>query len=88
MLAEAIEKRCRIGAAATHGDKSQQERLTLLEAFINLEIPVLVSTNVLSRGMDLLHVQNVVVYDFPRNSQIMFTSSVALGVETRFLGTR
>lgn len=66
MLAEAIEKRCRIGAAATHGDKSQQERLTLLEAFINLEIPVLVSTNVLSRGMDLLHVQNVVVYDFPK----------------------
>ncbi|KAE8902820.1 DEAD-box ATP-dependent RNA helicase 41 [Phytophthora fragariae] len=65
MLAEAIEKRCGIGAAAIHADKSQQERLTLLEAFINMEIPVLVSTNVLSRGMDLLHVQNVVVYDFP-----------------------
>ncbi|KAL4127898.1 hypothetical protein PRIC2_006895 [Phytophthora ramorum] len=66
MLAEAIEKRCQIGAAAIHADKTQSERLHLLEAFINLETPVLVSTNVLSRGMDLLHVQNVVIYDFPK----------------------
>jgi ATP-dependent RNA helicase DDX5/DBP2 len=66
MLAEAIEKRCGIGAAAIHADKTQQERLSLLENFVNLEVPVLVSTNVLSRGMDLLHVQNVVVYDFPK----------------------
>ncbi|GMF29021.1 unnamed protein product [Phytophthora lilii] len=65
MLAEAIGKRCGISAAAIHADKTQHERLKLLEAFINLEIHVLVSTNVLSRGMDLLHVQNVVVYDFP-----------------------
>lgn len=66
MLAEAIEKRCGIGAAAIHADKTQRERLRLLEAFVNLEIPVLVSTNVLSRGMDLLNVENVVVYDFPK----------------------
>ncbi|KAF1776810.1 P-loop containing nucleoside triphosphate hydrolase [Phytophthora cactorum] len=55
-----------IGAAAIHADKTQQERLSLLESFVNLEIPVLVSTNVLSRGMDLLNVENVVVYDFPK----------------------
>ncbi|KAG6962420.1 hypothetical protein JG687_00007154 [Phytophthora cactorum] len=66
MLAETIEKRCRIGAAAIHADKTQQERLSLLESFVSLEIPVLVSTNVLSRGMDLLNVENVVVYDFPK----------------------
>ncbi|CAI5722686.1 unnamed protein product [Peronospora effusa] len=66
LLAEAISKRCGIGAAAIHADKAQQERLRLLEAFVNLEIPVLVSTNVLSRGMDLLNVENVVVYDFPK----------------------
>ncbi|CAI5706923.1 unnamed protein product [Peronospora farinosa] len=66
LLAEAIAKRCGIGAAAIHADKAQQERLRLLEAFVNLEIPVLVSTNVLSRGMDLLNVENVVVYDFPK----------------------
>ncbi|ETK74457.1 hypothetical protein, variant [Phytophthora nicotianae] len=66
MLAESIEKRCGIGAAAIHADKTQQERLSLLEAFVNLETPVLVSTNVLSRGMDLLNVENVVVYDFPK----------------------
>ncbi|GMF21983.1 unnamed protein product [Phytophthora fragariaefolia] len=67
MLAEAIVKCCGIGAAAIHADKTQQERLTLLEAFVNMENPVLVSTNILSRGIDLLHVQNVVVYDFPKN---------------------
>ncbi|KAL3674657.1 hypothetical protein V7S43_000597 [Phytophthora oleae] len=66
MLAQAIEKRCEVGAAAIHADKTQQERLRLLESFVNLEIPVLVSTNVLSRGMDLLNVENVVVYDFPK----------------------
>ncbi|KAG2532842.1 hypothetical protein BBO99_00002000 [Phytophthora kernoviae] len=66
MLAEAIHKRCGIYSASIHADKSQKERLALLEAFINLEISVLVSTNVLSRGMDLLHVRNVVIYDFPK----------------------
>ena len=66
MLAEAIQKRCKTSAAAIHSDKTQQERLRLLEAFVNLEVPILVSTNVLSRGMDLLNVENVVVYDFPK----------------------
>ncbi|RLN86239.1 hypothetical protein BBJ28_00023326 [Nothophytophthora sp. Chile5] len=66
MLAEAIEKRCGIRAAAIHADKSQADRLAVLEAFVTLEVPVLVSTNVLSRGMDLLHVQNVVIFDFPK----------------------
>uniref|UniRef100_A0AAV1U870 RNA helicase n=1 Tax=Peronospora matthiolae TaxID=2874970 RepID=A0AAV1U870_9STRA len=66
MLAEAVEKRCNISTAAIHSDKTQQERLRLLEAFVNLEILVLVSTNVLSRGMDLLNVENVVVYDLPK----------------------
>lgn len=32
---------------------------------MNQDVRVLVSTNVLSRGMDLLHVDNVVVFDFP-----------------------
>ncbi|OWY95388.1 DEAD/DEAH box RNA helicase, partial [Phytophthora megakarya] len=67
MLAKAIEKCCGIGAASIHADKAQQERLILLEDFVNLDIPVLVSTNVLIRGMDLLSVDNVVVYDLPKN---------------------
>ncbi|CEG43454.1 probable atp-dependent rna helicase ddx59 [Plasmopara halstedii] len=66
MLAEAIQKRCGLIAAAIHADKSQQERLRLLESFLTSDVPVLVSTNVLSRGMDLLNVENVVVYDFPK----------------------
>lgn len=65
MLADAVEKQSRIPSASIHADKSQSERLKALEAFVNEDIHVLVSTNVLSRGMDLLQVQNVVVFDFP-----------------------
>lgn len=32
---------------------------------MNEDVRVLVSTNVLGRGIDLLHVRNVVVFDFP-----------------------
>lgn len=65
LLAEAVEKQTWIPSASIHADKSQKDRLLALEAFVNQEVRVLVSTNVLSRGMDLLHVQNVVVFDFP-----------------------
>uniref|UniRef100_K3WU31 RNA helicase n=1 Tax=Globisporangium ultimum (strain ATCC 200006 / CBS 805.95 / DAOM BR144) TaxID=431595 RepID=K3WU31_GLOUD len=65
LLANAVEKQTRIPSASIHSDKSQQERLKALESFVNEDIRVLVSTNVLSRGMDLLQVQNVVVFDFP-----------------------
>ncbi|TDH68964.1 hypothetical protein CCR75_000289 [Bremia lactucae] len=66
LLADAIKKRCGVVAAAIHADKTQQERLSVLEAFVMFEVPVLVATNVLSRGIDLLNVQNVVVYDLPK----------------------
>ncbi|KAF1321918.1 Dead/deah box RNA helicase, partial [Globisporangium splendens] len=65
LLADAVEKQTLIPSTSIHADKSQQERLKALEAFVNEGIRVLVSTNVLSRGMDLLQVQNVVVFDFP-----------------------
>lgn len=65
LLAGAVEKETQIPSASIHADKSQKDRLLALEAFVNQEVRVLVSTNVLSRGMDLLQVQNVVVFDFP-----------------------
>lgn len=66
MLAEAVAKSCGVPAASIHADKSQLDRLQVLESFVNQTVLVLVSTSVLSRGMDLLHIQNVVVFDFPR----------------------
>lgn len=66
MLADAITKSCGLRAMSIHADKSQQDRLQILESFVNQTKLVLVSTNVLSRGIDLLHVQNVVVFDFPK----------------------
>lgn len=66
MLAEAVSKSCGVPAASIHAGKSQLDRLKVLESFVNQTILVLVSTSVLSRGMDLLHVRNVVVFDFPK----------------------
>jgi superfamily II DNA/RNA helicase len=40
-----------------------------LEAFVEEKIDVLVSTNVLSRGIDLLQVNKVIVFDFPKTIQ-------------------
>jgi ATP-dependent RNA helicase DDX59 len=60
MLADAIEKVVGIEARSIHGDKSQQERSTILSAFKQSDFPVLVATGVLGRGIDLLNVTQVI----------------------------
>ncbi|TYZ63245.1 hypothetical protein PybrP1_009436 [[Pythium] brassicae (nom. inval.)] len=65
LTSKSDESTMRIPAASIHADKPQPERLRALEAFVNQDVRVLVSTNVLGRGIDLLHVRNVVVFDFP-----------------------
>lgn len=65
MLAEAIGKHCGIRAMSIHAGKSQKQRYEALEQFIEQNVRVLVSTNVLGRGMDLLVVEYVIVFDAP-----------------------
>lgn len=65
LLAEAIQKVCKIYCLSIHGDKSQQERSKSLELFLGGECSVLVCTSLLGRGMDLSKVRQVINFDMP-----------------------
>jgi ATP-dependent RNA helicase RhlE len=54
-----------IQAEAIHGDKSQQQRLTALDAFKNGSARVLVATDVAARGLDIEDLPQVINYDLP-----------------------
>ena len=52
-------------AAAIHGNKSQKARERALGGFRNGDIPVLVATDVASRGIDVPETSHVVNFDLP-----------------------
>lgn len=51
--------------AGIHGDLSQQQRTTSLEAFKSAKVPLLVATDVAARGLDIPAVKLVVNVTFP-----------------------
>ncbi|KAM0843453.1 hypothetical protein ACQ4PT_057705 [Festuca glaucescens] len=53
------------GAAAIHGDKSQNEREKVLSQFRSGRSPILVATDVAARGLDIKDIRVVINYDFP-----------------------
>lgn len=57
-----------IKAASIHGDRSQDERNRALQAFKNGEVPVIVATDVLARGIDIKGVSIIINYDVPNNT--------------------
>lgn len=65
LLAEAITVVTGLQAFSIHGEKSMKDRRECLRLFITGEISVLVSTGVLGRGVDLLNVRQVIVFDMP-----------------------
>ena len=54
-------------ACSIHGDKSQGEREEALRAFKRGTTPVMVGTDVASRGLDIPNVTQVINYDLPTN---------------------
>ncbi len=54
-----------IQAAAISGDVPQKKRLRMLREFLSGELPVLVATDVASRGLHVPDVSHVVNYDLP-----------------------
>jgi ATP-dependent RNA helicase DDX3X len=54
-------------ACSIHGDKGQREREEALRMFKRGETPVMVGTDVASRGLDIPNVTQVVNYDLPNN---------------------
>jgi ATP-dependent RNA helicase RhlE len=59
----------RIGAAAIHGNKSQNQRQKALSDFKEGRIRVLVATDIASRGIDIDQLRYVVNYDIPNEPE-------------------
>lgn len=58
-----------IKAESIHGDKSQLERMKVLEAFKNNLVEVLVATDVAARGLDVAGVPCVINFDLPFSAE-------------------
>jgi superfamily II DNA/RNA helicase len=62
-------KRAGINASAIHSDLTQTDRENVLNQFKNKKIPVLVATDVLSRGIDIDNINLVINYDVPGDAE-------------------
>jgi superfamily II DNA/RNA helicase len=56
-------------AEAIHGDKSQIERMSILDQFKKSEIDILVATDVAARGLDIPSMPCVINYELPFNAE-------------------
>ncbi|CAK7242345.1 MAG: ATP-dependent RNA helicase dbp2 [Sporothrix thermara] len=56
-------------ALSIHGDKQQNERDWVLDQFKTGKSPVMVATDVASRGIDVRNITHVINYDYPNNSE-------------------
>ncbi|MBI4411654.1 MAG: DEAD/DEAH box helicase [Deltaproteobacteria bacterium] len=56
-------------AAEIHANRSQSQRRQAMEGFRNGRYRVLVATDIAARGIDVSHIETVVNYDLPDNSE-------------------
>ncbi|CAN0210907.1 unnamed protein product [Lampetra fluviatilis] len=56
-------------AMCIHGDKSQPERDWVLSEFRTGKAPILIATDVASRGLDVEDIKFVINYDYPNSSE-------------------
>jgi len=56
-------------ALSIHGDKQQNERDWVLNEFKTGKSPIMVATDVASRGIDVRNISHVLNYDYPNNSE-------------------
>ncbi len=62
-------QRAKFKAAEIHSDLEQQERENVLQGFASGRIPVLVATDILSRGIDIDTIDLVINYDVPNDGE-------------------
>lgn len=67
LLSEAITAVTGVRALSIHGEKTMKERRDVLRSFLVGEVSVLVATGILGRGVDLLSVRQVIVFDLPNS---------------------
>ncbi|MBU46144.1 MAG: DEAD/DEAH box helicase [Flavobacteriales bacterium] len=58
-----------ITASAIHGDKTQNQRQKALKSFKDLQIRILVATDIAARGIDIDKLSFVLNYDIPNESE-------------------
>jgi ATP-dependent RNA helicase DDX43 len=56
-----------ISCQSIHGDREQSDREQALEDLRTGEVPLLIATDVASRGIDIADITYVFNFDFPRN---------------------
>lgn len=66
---ERMLKKRNVKAVSMHGDRDQEERNEALRLFKNKSHPVMVATDVLSRGIDIDDVSLIVNFDVPNNPE-------------------
>ena len=64
-----VLKKARFNVSEIHSDLEQSEREDLLQGFKSGRIPVMVATDVLSRGIDIDTIDVVVNYDVPHDGE-------------------
>ena len=67
-LKKAME-RVGISSETIHGDKTQQERNTVMDDFRKGTVKVLIATDVSARGIDIPNIEMVVNYDLPEQAE-------------------
>ncbi|AFZ83836.1 ATP-dependent RNA helicase RhlE [Candidatus Kinetoplastibacterium blastocrithidii TCC012E] len=59
----------KISADCIHGDRTQKERIRILNDFKSSNLDVLVATDVVARGLDIAGISHVVNFDIPHNAE-------------------
>ena len=62
-------KRAKLPCAGIHSDLEQDERTEVLRLFKNGQSPILVATDILSRGIDVKNIDLVINYDVPTDEE-------------------
>jgi ATP-dependent RNA helicase DDX5/DBP2 len=65
----AVLRRDGYPALGIHGDKAQGERDWVLAEFKSGRAPIMVATDVASRGIDVKDIKTVINYDYPNNNE-------------------
>lgn len=67
LLSNAITVTTGIKALSIHGEKPMKERREIMRSFLVGECPLIVATGLLDRGVNLLSVRQVIVFDMPNS---------------------
>jgi ATP-dependent RNA helicase RhlE len=59
-----------IKAMAIHGDKSQSQRRAAMQRFKSNRPPVLIATDIASRGLDFSDISHVINYELPQTPEV------------------